>query len=203
MGLYDFTFYDVINRNAKCFKEKDAWLDVDDTLTLSFEQFKVRVDRLATGLQTSGVIKGDRIGVLGKNSLEYFLLYGACAALGAIMLPINWRLSADEAGYNLNDGKPKLVFVDEEFQPMIEGLKEKLPSVEKYFVLSPDKEKASDFLPSSCSCALKGPWPPCSFSWGWEGAGCFTTAPPPLSVFWPPHSRMRKPLRASLASGCS
>jgi len=39
------------------------------------------VDRLACGLQRSNIKKGDRIGVLGKNSLEYFLLYGAAAAI--------------------------------------------------------------------------------------------------------------------------
>ncbi|MCK4791530.1 MAG: AMP-binding protein [Desulfobacteraceae bacterium] len=54
---------------------------------------------------------------LGKNSLEYFLLYGAAAALGAIVLPINWRLSADEIGYNLNAGESKLVIC----RPRISG----------------------------------------------------------------------------------
>jgi long-chain acyl-CoA synthetase len=36
MGLYDFTFYDLINRNAVCFKENDAWFEVDDNRTLTF-----------------------------------------------------------------------------------------------------------------------------------------------------------------------
>ena len=51
-------------------------------------------DSLAAGLRAKGIAKGDRIGVIGKNSLEYFLLYGAAAALGAEMLPINWRLNS-------------------------------------------------------------------------------------------------------------
>jgi long-chain acyl-CoA synthetase len=87
MGLYDFTFYDLINRNAVCFKEKEAWFEVDDSRTLTFIQYKEKVDRLARGLRDSGIKKGDRIGVLGKNSLEFFLLYGAAAGLGAIVLP--------------------------------------------------------------------------------------------------------------------
>ena len=116
MGLYNFTFYDVILRNALSFRNREAWLEVDDNRTMSFLQYKENVDRLAAGLQRWGIEKGDRIGVLGKNSLEYFLLYGAAAALGAIMLPINWRLSADEVKFNLNDCEPKLVFVDREFQ---------------------------------------------------------------------------------------
>ena len=145
MGLYDFTFYDLVNRNAVCFKDDPTWLEADDNRTLTFSEYKERVDRLAYGLKLSGIQKGDRIGVLGKNSLEYFLLYGAAAALGAILLPINWRLSADEVQYNLNDCESKLVFVDQEFQGIVEGLKEKLPSVEKYFNLCPKGGNLSDF----------------------------------------------------------
>jgi len=51
------------------------------------------------------------------------------------MLPINWRLSADEVGFNLNDCTPRAVFADEEYHDLIEGLKSKLPSVEKYYGL--------------------------------------------------------------------
>ena len=124
MGLYDFTFYDLINRNAQCFRDREAWFEVDDGRTLTFAEYKKQVDRLACGLQNSGIEKGDRIGVLGKNSLEYFLLYGAAAGLGAIVLPINWRLSAEEVAFNLNDCKPKVVFADEEYGELIDGLLE-------------------------------------------------------------------------------
>ena len=95
MGIHDFTFYDVIKRNSISFGEKDAWFEVDDHRTLTFGQYKQEVDCLAAGLQKYGVRKGDRIGVLGKNSLEYFFLYGAVAALGAIILPLNWRLAPE------------------------------------------------------------------------------------------------------------
>lgn len=135
MGLYDFTFYDLINRNAVCFKDKPAWLEADDERTLTFAELKRQVDRLAAGLRREGIGKGDRIGILAKNSLEYFLLYGAAAALGAIVLPVNWRLSAAEIDFNLNDGSPKLVFVDREFQETIQGLQGKLSAVRKFFNL--------------------------------------------------------------------
>ena len=135
MGLYDFTFYDLIDRNAICYKEEDAWLEAADGKTLTFLQYKDSVDQLACGLQKAGIEKGDRIGVLGKNGLEFFLLYGAAAAAGAILLPINWRLSAEEVSFNLNDCQPKLVFADQEFQGTIQGVKEKLSSVENYYNL--------------------------------------------------------------------
>ena len=61
MGLYDFTFYDLIERNAVCFKENAAWVEVDDNRSLTFLQYKEKVDHLACGLQKSGIEKGDRI----------------------------------------------------------------------------------------------------------------------------------------------
>jgi len=135
MGLHDFTFYDLICRNARCFGEKPAWYEVDDHRSITFSEFKHSVDRLAAGLQKTGLEKEDRIGVIGKNSLEYFLLYGAAAALGAIMLPINWRLSADEICVNLNDCEPKLLFSDAEFHDVVDGFKDRLNGVTGYFNL--------------------------------------------------------------------
>jgi long-chain acyl-CoA synthetase len=145
MALHDYTFYDLINRNAVCYNNRPAWLEVDDQRTLSFAGVKQQVDRLAAGLQQAGILKGDRIGVLGKNSLEYFLLYGAAAAVGAIVLPINWRLSAEEVLFNLNDGTPKLLFVDAEYQSMIASAKDRLPSVQRYFNLKPPSGQFEGF----------------------------------------------------------
>jgi long-chain acyl-CoA synthetase len=120
MGLYDYTFYDLILRNAATFSDRDAWYEADNGRITTFEDYRRRVDRLAAGLEKQGIVKGDRIGVLGKNSLEYFLIYGAAAGLGAIVLPVNWRLSIDEVCFNLNDGEPKIVFVDREFQDRLD-----------------------------------------------------------------------------------
>ena len=138
MGLYDFTYYDLIRRNADIFSKSPAWHDVDTKEALTFGEVKARVDQLAAGLQAAGIQKGDRIGVLGKNSTEYFLLYGAAAALGAIMLPINWRLSGEEASYNLSDCTPKCLFADAEFQETINAHRQKLPSDIRFFNLKTD-----------------------------------------------------------------
>jgi long-chain acyl-CoA synthetase len=145
MGLHDYTFYDLISRNAVSYRNLPAWFEVDDQRSLTFAEYKQKVDQLACGLQQAGLEKGDRIGVLGKNSLEYFLLYGAAAALGGVVLPINWRLSADEAVFNLNDGKPGFLFVDPEYQEMIEDSKPRLSSVKMFFNLKPPGGNFSDF----------------------------------------------------------
>ncbi|MGD9193847.1 MAG: AMP-binding protein, partial [Desulfobacterales bacterium] len=161
MGLHDYTFYDLISRNAVCFGEKPAWLDVDDQRTITFKDYKDRVDHLAKGLQHAGIIKGARIGILGKNSLEYFLLYGAASAIGAIALTINWRLSTEEVIFNLNDGEPAIFFVDSEFQAMVDSAKGKLTSVKAFYNLKPPSgnylefnalmENKGDFAPHDAS----------------------------------------------------
>ena len=145
MGLHDYTFYDLICRNAGSYRNLPAWFEVDDQRSLTFAEYKQKVDQLACGLQKAGIKKSDHIGIFGKNSLEYFLLYGAAAALGVIVLPINWRLSADEAVFNLNDGSPEFLFVDPEYQEMIENNKAKLSSVVNIFNLKPPGGKFSDF----------------------------------------------------------
>ena len=145
MGLYDFSFYDLINRNAVAFGNRICWQEVDDGRQLTFSEYKKQVDLLALGLTRAGIQKGDRIGVIGKNSLEFFLVYGAAAFLGAIVLPINWRLSADEVCFNLNDCRPKIVFADAEFQPMLEARRDDLPSIEACYNLKADLGDALGF----------------------------------------------------------
>jgi len=145
MGLYDFTIYDLINRNALCFGNRPAWYEADDGRTLTFAEYKKKVDCLACGLQWEGVKKGDRIGVLGKNSLEYFLLYGAASALGAVVLPINWRLSAEEIQFNLSDCEPEILFADGEYQDLVNGIKNKLLSIRKYYNLKPPSGSFIEF----------------------------------------------------------
>ena len=145
MGLYDMTFYDLICRNAVCHKNRLAWFEVDDNRELTFAQYKEQVDRLACGLQKRGIRQNDRIGVLGKNSLEYFLLYGAAGAIGAVILPVNWRLATNEIVFNLNDCGPRIIFVDPEFHPTISECRDKVSEVKLFCSLKSRADGYEDF----------------------------------------------------------
>ncbi|MDJ0783281.1 MAG: AMP-binding protein [Desulfosarcinaceae bacterium] len=142
MSVYAFGFYDVVGRNARSFPDGPAWLEVDTGSRLTFAAYKERVDQVAAGLRAAGIAAGDRIGVLGKNSCEFFLLYGAAAALGAILVPINWRLSAEEVAFNLGDVTPTLLFVDQAYQTLVEGIRPQLTSLRGCYNLKGD---AGDF----------------------------------------------------------
>jgi long-chain acyl-CoA synthetase len=145
MGLYDFTLNDLIIRNAAVYGDNLAWFECDDKRSLTFNQVRDQSAQVAAGLQNAGVSKGDRIGVIGKNSLEYFLVYGAAAMCGAIVLPINWRLSSDEVLYNLNDCSPVVLFADEEYQGLVNEHREALASVSTVFNLGKDAGGATSF----------------------------------------------------------
>ncbi|MCP4744532.1 MAG: AMP-binding protein [Desulfobacteraceae bacterium] len=149
MGIQDFTIYDIIQRNALIYRDKPAWFEASIEQFFTFSQIKKRVDNLANAISQKGISKGDRIGIVGKNSIEYFVAYGAAAALGAIAVPINQRLSAKEAAYNLNDTQPGIIFAEHKSQNWLNKLIKLLPSEVAIYNLRRQKGRLPDLLSSS------------------------------------------------------
>jgi fatty-acyl-CoA synthase len=80
---------------------------------LTYGNFWERIER-ATG--SLGVGKGDRVAWLGYNSPDMLVLLFALARLGAMLVPLNWRLTASEHRQVLADCSPKFIFSDREFE---------------------------------------------------------------------------------------
>lgn len=133
MSLRDVSLPELLRRNAAIFGERAAFLCQGTRVT--HRDHLRRVERLAAGLAQAGVAPGDRIAVLARNALEFVELYGAAAWLGAVLLPVNWRLTAAEIAFILEDGTPKLVIADAEDQPGIAALAASLPSVVGHYGL--------------------------------------------------------------------
>jgi acyl-CoA synthetase (AMP-forming)/AMP-acid ligase II len=133
MGQYDYGFYQVIKRNARVMGDRVALISGDKRI--SYGEFLEKVDSVACGLSGVGLMRGDRIAVLALNNLEYIYLYGAAAKIGAIVVPINWRLSSEEVEYVMSDASPKIIFVDSDFQPMVRPILAKLHFVEKCYAI--------------------------------------------------------------------
>mgnify|MGYP000032390029 CR=1 FL=1 len=108
--MRDLSVYDLFARNARIYPDQTAIVQND--IRLSYNQLLTRVDGLAAGLMAAGIRKGDRIGVLAYNDLRFFDIFGAASVVGAIVVPINWRLSMDEIRHILTDCSPKLLCVD-------------------------------------------------------------------------------------------
>ena len=82
-----------------------------DDVRMTYRELDERASRLANALRDRGVGPGDRIAVLGYNTLEIIETYFAGARLGAICVPINFRLVADEVAYVLTDCQPAVTIV--------------------------------------------------------------------------------------------
>ncbi|NIM94677.1 MAG: AMP-binding protein, partial [Anaerolineales bacterium] len=120
MGLRDITFFRMLEYNADRFGSAPAVIGADQII--SHEESLDRVNKLAAGLQDNGIEKGDRICILAQNCLEYFDLYGACAKIGAIAYPINWRLTSQEVAGVIELADPSMLAVGVENTSQIEDL---------------------------------------------------------------------------------
>jgi len=92
----------------------DTTAIVDGESRLTFREFLERVQMAAARLAESGVGRGDRVAFVAGNSAAYSVLVYAVNYLGAIIVPVNFRLSAGEIGYILSDCEPSVVVADAE-----------------------------------------------------------------------------------------
>ncbi len=143
MSVTDFTIYDFICRNAVI--NSDADCIVFNEKRISFAEYKKKCDHLAAGLSKSGVVKGDRVGVVAYNSDDYLVLYGAAAKIGAIVLTVNWRFQPEEVEFVLKDCTPKIVFAGESFQETVAKVADEVSFIEKKGLIGPG-EPAQGFL---------------------------------------------------------
>jgi fatty-acyl-CoA synthase len=74
-----------------------------------YDHLRRRVDRLASGLISLGLRKGDRIAIIHRNCHRFIEAYFAAAKIGAVLVPINYRLSAEDFVYILNDSRAKVL----------------------------------------------------------------------------------------------
>ena len=84
----------ILERAVRFFPHNLACVAGEQRLT--YRQLQERVNRLANVLRQHGVRQGDRVAMLSTNSLPYLELYYATAALGALVVPLNFRLAAAE-----------------------------------------------------------------------------------------------------------
>ena len=107
---YDWSAYHAYVRPNKI-----AIRDLSSNQLLTYKELDDRACLLANWLQKAGVGKGDRVAILSQNCAEFFELEFACAKIGAIELPLNWRLTKPELEYILNDSSPKVLIYDHSF----------------------------------------------------------------------------------------
>jgi fatty-acyl-CoA synthase len=101
----------------------------------TYREFNERCDRLSSALDGLGLQPGDRVAYLSFNCHRLLEAYYGVPQLGAILLPLNIRLSCEELTYILNDACPRVVFFDPEFLPLVEDLRAQGCPPEHYITL--------------------------------------------------------------------
>lgn len=104
----------------------------------NYGEFYKRVCRLANVLAKLGVEKGEKVGTLAWNNHRHLELYFAVPCSGAVLNTLNLRLFTDQLIYVINHAEDKVIFVDEDLVPLLDGIKDKLTTV-KTFVVMTDK----------------------------------------------------------------
>lgn len=88
---------------------------------ITYAELARRVDRLAGSLAARGIRSGDRIAFLGANDPVQIVLLAACAKLGAIQVPLNWRLATPELRFMLEDSGASLLIATAEHLAQARG----------------------------------------------------------------------------------
>ncbi|MCF6092814.1 long-chain fatty acid--CoA ligase [Microaerobacter geothermalis] len=100
---------DWLESRSRLTPEHTAVIDGETGEQWSYGQLNQRACHLAAYLRSLGIVKGDRIAYLSPNHISTFDFLFACMKLGAIFVPLNWRLSVHELNYMLHDCTPKLL----------------------------------------------------------------------------------------------
>jgi fatty-acyl-CoA synthase len=121
----DLSVVDWIAEAAKRCPEKIATIDLHSGRRNSYGQMHERVARLAGYLQGIGIEKGDRVALLSMNSSDMLDVQFACWRIGACFTPLNFRLTAHELAFMVNDSGAKAFFYDTDLAAVIPTLHEK------------------------------------------------------------------------------
>ena len=107
-----------------------------DQKEITYTQLGTRICQLAHGLSKLGVQPGDTVAVMDWDSNRYLECYFAVPMIGAILHTVNVRLSSEQLLYTINHAEDDVIFVNEEFLPLLEAIKDKLSTVKKIVLLT-------------------------------------------------------------------
>ena len=142
-------------RARKLYGEREAVVDRD--LRLTYAQFFDRCDRWSAMLQKLGVAQGDRVAYIAPNTRAQLESFYAVPQIGAVLVPINYRLTPDDFIYLINHSGARVVCAHSDYLEAVESIRAQLPEVEHFVALEGTKtgwlgyetllaESANDFI---------------------------------------------------------
>src|SRR6267378_8247617 len=129
-------------RTRRLYPEREAV--VDGELRLNYEEFFARCDRWSAALQALGVKQGDRVAYIAPNTHAQLESFYAVPQIGAILVPLNYRLTADDFIYLINHSGSKIICAHSDYLDAIDGIRSLLPNVEAFIALEGAEQDNSE-----------------------------------------------------------
>ena len=118
----------LVESDPECpYRREITWMD-----------FEVRANRFANLLLANGIGRGDKVGILLMNCLEWLPIYFGILKAGALAVPLNYRYSADEIKYCCDLADVSLLVFGPEFTERVNAVREEMPKVEKLIYVGSD-----------------------------------------------------------------
>jgi len=137
------TLGDIPRKHSRLDPDKECM--VCDEVRLTWKQLNERVNRLANGLAGLGVEKGTKVATLALNCHRLIEIYYATSKIGAVAVPLNFRLSADELVYVINHSDAEILFVDRTTLDMARGVLQQLQNIRERVLFTGGDEGWLDY----------------------------------------------------------
>ena len=125
---------EMMARNSRKFPDKEALIYGETRLT--YKQLNARINRLAHALLDLGIKKGAKVAILAFNCNQFMEAYFALGKIGAVAVPLNFRLHPAELKYVVNHSDAQALIMGEAFVETAKGIQEDLPKVKNYISIS-------------------------------------------------------------------
>ncbi len=125
---------DFFRRARRLYAERPAVVDGD--LRLTYQQLGDRCDRWSAWLQSVGVVTGDRVAYISPNTHAQLESFYAVPQIGAVLVPLNFRLIADDFRYLITHSGSKIVCAHADYLECLDGIRGDLPDVDHFVALT-------------------------------------------------------------------
>ncbi len=130
-------------RTRKLYPEREAVVDGD--LRLTYAEFFERCDRWSLALQSLGVKQGDRVAYIAPNTHAMLESFYAVPQIGAVLVPLNYRLISDDFAYLINHSGARVVCAHSDYLDAVDRIRPQLPNVTSFVALEGTKPGWLDY----------------------------------------------------------
>src|SRR5687767_10257903 len=130
-------------RTRKLYPQREAV--VDSYLRFTYEEFFQRCDRWSSALRSLGVKQGDRVAYIAPNTHAMLESFYAVPQLGAVLVPLNYRLIADDFEYLINHSGARVVCAHSDYLDAVDSIRSQLTNVTSFIAVEGKKEGWLDY----------------------------------------------------------